>query len=72
MTFDIEEEIRRATEAWLAANSVGVPESIMKKELLDVDDYEPDWYEEEDSTDWPDDERLDDPRHVPYSNLGRR
>ena len=26
----------------------------------------------EDTSDWPDDHKLDDPRHVPYSNLRRR
>ena len=29
-------------------------------------------YEEEDTSDWPDDKKLDDPRHIPYSNLGRK
>jgi hypothetical protein len=26
----------------------------------------------EDGEDWPNDHKMDDPRHVPYSNLGRK
>ena len=73
MKFNLEDEIKRATEAYLASIGIEIPISIRFQEPADED--EPDRYnmgEEEDTTDWPDDERLDDPRHVPYSNLGRR
>ena len=30
MTFDLKREVLRATEAWLAANTVGIPASIRK------------------------------------------
>jgi len=36
----------------------------------DLDDHEPDGYE--DTSDWPDDKRADDPRHTPYNHNPRR
>ena len=36
MTFIIKDEIARATEAWLAANTVGIPASIKKPSLAEV------------------------------------
>ena len=30
MTFDLKAEVARATDAWLAANTVGIPASIRK------------------------------------------
>ena len=36
MTFIIKDEIARATEAWLAANTVGIPVSIRKPSLAEI------------------------------------
>jgi len=39
MTFILSEEIARATSAWLAANTRGIPSSILK---VNIDEREPD------------------------------
>ena len=56
--FDLESIIRRANEAYFAANMPGIPWSLLKKNQIDeAADEEPiDWTRNED-------ERLDDPRH---------
>ena len=41
MTFILSDEIARATSAWLAANTVGVPSSLLKRNQPDHDSREP-------------------------------
>ena len=81
MTFDMKDAVARATEAWLAANTRGVPVSIRKPvspesgpcveckhdtENVDDGDFICEGCLEESRESRREDERLDDPRHVPY------
>jgi len=75
MTFILEDEIRKANAAYfnalVGAGHITLPVSVQdvgeslagwpfKKPKDDVDEDEPDGYE--DTSDWPDDHKLDDPR----------
>ena len=51
----------------MAEHFITIPASICKP-MLDADQDQPDQYDE--TLDWPDDHKLDDPRHVPH-NYGR-
>ena len=64
--FDLEREIARANEAYFAARGIAIPTSLRKD--TERDEGPPD----EDTSDWPDDHKLDSPTHTPYNNLRHR
>ena len=85
MTFNLQSEIARVTERNLhdpdywkrvglpmpmryLEDSIAIPESIRKDTERDVD--EPD--EEEDTSDWPDDHKLDDPRRGQAKDINKK
>lgn len=64
--FDLEREIARANEAYFAAEGIAIPESIRKD--VERDEEPPD----EDTSDWPDDHKLDDPRRGQAKDINRK